>query len=128
DGASNGVPADWDGSGIAKSQRTADFPKNFPDPDNQTWADVSMSGLYNTNSSTSGASPAPSGHRLVASPDFKTWTLADIVPPPLGAKKYMPATSWHPNRRRVGIPTTFDFQTNLLNVNGLPQNSPNRRG
>jgi len=35
DGASNGVPANYDSApGVARSLRTWDFPKNFPDPDN----------------------------------------------------------------------------------------------
>ena len=38
DGASNSVPGDFPVSpGVAKGLRTYDFPKNAPDPDNQTW-------------------------------------------------------------------------------------------
>jgi Flp pilus assembly protein TadG len=37
DGASNGVPGDYDATGTAKSLRTWDFPKNANDPDSQTW-------------------------------------------------------------------------------------------
>jgi Flp pilus assembly protein TadG len=128
DGASNGVPGDWDGSGTAKSLRTYDFPKNLPDPDNQTWPNPTLGGLYPTNSATSVASPGMAKDHPVAAADFRTWTLANVVPVIPGAPTYMPPTSWHPNRRSVGIPTTFALQTNLLKVNGVAQNAPNRRG
>ena len=49
DGASNGVPADYDvAPGVARTIRTWDFPKNFPDPDSQTWNAPHIDGLYDT--------------------------------------------------------------------------------
>src|SRR5213075_2082668 len=117
DGASNGVPGNWDGSAVAKSLRTFDFPKNFPDPDNQTWNNPTIGGLYPTNSTTSAASPATS---VVVQFNDQVTTAPGY---PL-----MPATSWHTQHRSGGIPTQFPLQTNALNVNGVPQNDPTRRG
>jgi Flp pilus assembly protein TadG len=117
DGASNGVPANWDGTGVAKSLRTYDFPKNYPDPDGQTWNDPTIGGLYDTGSATSGASPSLSLHTTDWSD--KTVTLG-------GAYTYMVANTLHTHHRSSGIPTQFPLQTNALNVNGAPQNS--RRG
>jgi hypothetical protein len=115
DGASNGVPANWDGSGVAKSLRTYDFPKNFPDPDGQTWNDPTIGGLYPTSSATSSASPSVSLH-------LPAWNATTT----LAGYPFMPPTSWHTNRRSAGIPTTFPLQTAALNVNGMPQSA--RRG
>lgn len=128
DGASNGVPGDWDASGTAKALRTYDFPKNMPDPDTQTWVDPMLAGLYPTNNSNSVPAAGQNWgirHRVDAA-DFRTWTLIDggIA----GAPRYMVPQSFHPNRRSAGIPTQFPLQTNTLNVNGTPQNAANRRG
>jgi len=115
DGASNGVPGNWDGSGVAKSLRTYDFPKNFPDPDGQTWNDPTIGGLYDTASATSGASPSVSLH-------LPTWNATNT----LGGYPFMPPTSLHTHHRSGGIPTTFPLQTAAINVNGMPQSA--RRG
>ena len=115
DGASNGVPGNWDGSGVAKSLRTYDFPKNFPDPDGQTWNNPTIGGLYDTGSSTSGASPN-------VSLTVGTWNATTT----LGGYPFMVPTSWHTHHRSSGIPTSFPLQTAALNVNGMPQSS--RRG
>ncbi len=48
DGASNGVPGQYDASGLAKSLRTWDFPKSANDPDSQTWDSPHIDGLYAT--------------------------------------------------------------------------------
>ena len=49
DGASNGVPGNYEAApGVARSLRTADFPKNFPDPDSMTWNNPSLGGLSDT--------------------------------------------------------------------------------
>jgi Flp pilus assembly protein TadG len=117
DGASNGVPANWDGTGTAKSLRTYDFPKNFPDPDGQTWNDPTIGGLYDTGSSTSSASPNVS--LRVGDWRDKDTTLG-------GAQQYMVANSLHTHHRSIGIPTQFPLQTNTINVNRMPQSS--RRG
>ena len=115
DGASNGVPGNWDGSGIAKSLRTYDFPKNFPDPDSQTWNDPTLGGLYDTASATSGASPNVSVHDT-------DWRDPTTIP----TLQFMPPTSWHTHHRSAGIPSTFPLQTSALNVNRMPQSA--RRG
>jgi hypothetical protein len=121
DGASNGVPGNWDGSGIAKSLRTYDFPKNFPDPDGQTWNDPTIGGLYDIRGASSAASPNVSLH-LASYKD--TTTIPKVGTSP--AVPFMPATSWHPYGSSGGIPTTYPLQTASLNVNGMPQNV--RRG
>jgi Mg-chelatase subunit ChlD len=113
DGASNGVPGAWDASGIAKSLRTYDFPKNFPDPDGQTWNNPTIGGLYDTQSGT--ASPSVS---VVAA----NWSDTTTIP----SVQFLPPNSWHTHHRSSGIPTTFPLQTSALNVNGAPQNV--RRG
>lgn len=115
DGASNGVPGNWDGSGTAKSLRTYDFPKNFPDPDNQTWNDPTIGGLYDTQGATSSASPSVSLH-------LGDWHDTTTI----GAVPLMPATSWHTHQRSSGIPTSYPLQVATLNVNGMPQSV--RRG
>jgi hypothetical protein len=115
DGASNGVPGNWDGGAVAKSLRTFDFPKNMPDPDGQTWNNPTIGGLYNTNTGAVG----PNTSVQVAWNDWVT--TAPGYP-------LMPATSWHTQHRSGGIPTQFPLQTNALNVNGMPQNSAVRRG
>jgi Mg-chelatase subunit ChlD len=115
DGASNGVPGNWDGSGVAKAMRTYDFPKNFPDPDGQTWNDPVLAGLYGTSSATSSASPSLSVHDA----DWRDPTTVPGYP-------FMPPTSWHTNQRSAGIPTTFPLQSTTLKVNGMPQSA--RRG
>jgi Mg-chelatase subunit ChlD len=115
DGASNGVPGNWDGSGVAKSLRTYDFPKNLPDPDGQTWNDPTIGGLYDTASATSGASPNVNLH-------LTNWHDTTTI----GTLPWMPPTSWHTHHRSGGIPTTFPLQTAALNVNGMPQSA--RRG
>ena len=115
DGASNGVPANWDGTGVAKAMRTYDFPKNFPDPDGQTWNDPVLAGLYGTSSATSSASPNLSVHDA----DWRDPTTIPGYP-------FMPPNSWHTNQRSAGIPTQFPLQTTTLNVNGMPQSA--RRG
>ena len=63
DGASNSVPANYDAApGLGRALRTYDFPKNFPDPDGQTWNAPTIAGLYPTNSAASTASPGLDDH------------------------------------------------------------------
>ena len=113
DGASNGVPGNWDGTGIARSLRTWDFPKNLPDPDSQTWDAPHIDGLYDTQSGSQNPS-----YSLTPTSWSSTQTLA--------ALPWMPATTLHTHHRSSGIPTSFPLQTNALMVNGAPQNT--RRG
>jgi hypothetical protein len=114
DGASNSVPGNYTASpGTAKGLRTFDFPKNLPDPDNQTWSNPTIAGLYDTQ--TGAASPS---YSLVAPTWNSTNTLAQVP--------YLPLTSWHTHGRSAGIPTSFPLQTSTLTVNGAAQ--PTRRG
>jgi Flp pilus assembly protein TadG len=113
DGASNGVPGNWDGTGVAKSLRTYDFPKNLPDPDGQTWNNPTLGGLYDTQSG--GASPS-------VSVTVTNWSNTTTIP----SLPFMPPTTLHTHHRSAGIPTSFPLQTASLNVNGAPQST--RRG
>jgi len=114
DGASNGVPGNWDGTGTAKSLRTYDFPKNLPDPDSQTWNNPTIGGLYDT--ATGAASP-----NVSITPGI--WSDKNTTVP---GYQFMPAMTLHTHHRSPGIPTAFQLQTNALNVNGAAQNT--RRG
>lgn len=114
DGASNGVPGSWDASpGSAKTFRTWDFPKNLPDPDNQTHNQPHLDGLYDTQ--TGSQSP---GYSLTPTNWNSTQTIPQVA--------FLPLTTWHTHHRSSGIPTSFPLQTAALNVNGAPQNV--RRG
>jgi Flp pilus assembly protein TadG len=114
DGASNGVPANWDATGTAKSMRTADFPKNLPDPDGQTWNNPPIGGLFDTG--TGSASP-----NVSITPPI--WSDKNTTVP---GYQFMPPNTLHTHHRSSGIPTQFQLQTAALNVNGAPQNA--RRG
>ena len=114
DGASNGVPANYDISpGVARSLRTWDFPKSATDPDNQTWDQPHIDGLYNTQ----GGAQSPS-YTLTVSNWNSTQTIPQI---PL-----LPLATYHPNHRSGGIPSSFALQSSTLKVNGMAQNT--RRG
>jgi Flp pilus assembly protein TadG len=106
DGASNGVPANYDGT--ARSLRTWDFPKSTNDPDNQTWDNPRIDGLYDT--LTGATNPSYS----LTVPWNSTQTLAQI---PL-----LPLQTWHAHGR-AGTPTAFPMQTAALTVNGRAQSS-----
>jgi len=108
DGASNGVPGAYDASGLAKSLRTWDFPKQAVDPDSQTWDNPHIDGLYDTQSGA--ASP------------FVTVTLP-WNSPLTGAIPFLPAQTWHTHHRSPGIPTNFPLKTTALTVNGVRQDA-----
>jgi len=108
DGASNGVPGNYDGSGFAKSLRTYDFPKNAIDPDGQTWDSPEIVGLFDTQSGIQNASYS------VTVPWNSTTTLAAV---PL-----LPLATWQTHYRSAGIPTSFPLETASLTVNGVAQN------
>jgi len=118
DGASNGVPGNWDGTGIAKSERTWDFPKNANDPDNQTWDQPHIDGLYDT--ATGAQSPAYSAIFTWNSTPCHSYTVNAVNST---WPKYMPTQTLHTHHRSTGIPTSFPLQTNLLNVNGVSQST-----
>ena len=55
DGASNSLPGRYDAAPtVTKGLRTADFPKNSPDPDGMTWNNPSIAGLYDTQTGQAG--------------------------------------------------------------------------
>jgi Flp pilus assembly protein TadG len=112
DGASNGVPGNYDAApGLGRSLRSWDFPKNFPDPDSQTWDSPHIDGLYDTSSATGAASPSVS----LTVP----WNSISTVP----TVQFLPLKSWHAYHRSPGMLTSFDLQTANLTVNGAAQNS-----
>jgi Flp pilus assembly protein TadG len=113
DGASNGVPGMWDASGTAKTLRTFDFPEHPPDPDNQTWNQPQINGLFHTQ--TGAASP----FGAVAC-TYNSYTCFNPIAP------WMIQQSSHQWHRSAGIPTSFPLQTSTLSVNGTPQST--RRG
>jgi len=113
DGASNSVPGNYPAvPGVSKGLRTFDFPKNLPDPDNQTWASPMIVGMFDTDTGAQG--PAYS----VTLPWNSPATLAQVP--------FLPLTSWHTHHRSGGIPTSFPLQTAALTVNGAAQSA--RRG
>jgi hypothetical protein len=113
DGASNGVPGMHDASGVSKSLRTADFPKNLPDPDNQTHNSPSINGLYQTENGNQGPNYS------LTPPNWNSPQTHPNV-------QYLPARTFHSFHRSAGIPNQFDLQTNLLTVRGAAQSA--RRG
>jgi Flp pilus assembly protein TadG len=113
DGASNSVPGFYDSATVAKGLRTFDFPKNFPDPDNQTWDNPQITGLYDTE--TGAASPSYS--KVIA--HWNNSGAANV----LAAVPLLPLTSAHTHHRSSGIPTAFPLQSSTLTVNGSAQNS-----
>ena len=119
DGASNSVPGLYDAKpGIAYGLRTFDFPKQSPDPDNQTWNDPTIAGLFDTETG------------LVSNPSYTlkvgfwkdTTTLADLGPKDPNMR-YLPRNSFHGHRRSAGIPSSFPLQTSSLTVNGVAQST-----
>ncbi len=119
DGASNGVPGNFapaTNAGVASTLRTFDFPKNFPDPDGQTWDNPQIAGLYDTETGA---------HLKKNTPNSVTVTRWSD-PTTLSEVPYLPLASWHTHKRSAGIPTSFPLETTTLTVNGLSQKS--RRG
>jgi Flp pilus assembly protein TadG len=115
DGASNGVPAFWDGSGLAKAMRTADFPDNGADPDNQTHANPPISGMSHTE--TGAASPGWAGEARPAPYAGNNWLTSNAH----SQMATMPNRTAHTHGRSVGIPNNFPLFTNTLKVNGVNQ-------
>ena len=114
DGASNGVPARWNGSAASRSLRTWDFPDHPPDPDNQTHNSPHISGLYH--SQTGAAATPPAAFSVPY--DYRTATGHPSVP-------HMPASleSYHQFHRSAGIADHFPFLTSTLFVNGVQQST-----
>jgi Mg-chelatase subunit ChlD len=112
DGASNSVPGFYDSATVAKGLRTYDFPKNFPDPDNQTWNNPQITGLYDTESGATG----PAYSKTI--PHWNDSGPTAVLP----AVALLPLASAHTHHRSPGIPTSFPLQTSALTVNGTAQN------
>jgi len=128
DGASNGVPGNYEAApGVARALRTADFPKNFPDPDSMTWNNPSLGGLADERYGTT----TPVNFGWTPTIGTPLWTSTQTYPGNAGAGipavPWLPAKTWHTHSRSAGIPTAFDLQTSALMVNGVPQNSVTRR-
>ena len=93
DGASNGVPADYDGAGVAKTLRTWDFPKNLPDPDGQTMGRPHIDGLYDTDTGIAN----PGVRTLRRSLELASATVARTC-------RCCRSTTWHTHHRSSGHP------------------------
>jgi Flp pilus assembly protein TadG len=111
DGASNAVDGIYDGTGVSKALRTWDFPKNFPDPDGQTWDNPQIDGLYDAQSGVA----APSVSLRPA--NWQNYGVGNII----ATVPELPLTTKHTHHRSSGIPTTFPLQSSALRVNGQPQ-------
>jgi Flp pilus assembly protein TadG len=118
DGASNGVPGIYPYPPAAptptslttsKTLRTYDFPKNSPDPDNQTWNSPQIVGLFDSGSGAQN----PSHNKTVS------WNSTETI---LQIPN-LPATSFHGHHRSSGIPTTFPLMSNEITVNGYSQSA-----
>jgi len=113
DGSANGVPGLWDGSGISKSVSTSDFPQGSPDPGGITTNNPVIQGLYDSQSGNRNPSWQKNGT------NYLDGSVSSNMP-------WLPLNSYHSYHRSAGIPTSFPFQSNTLNVDGASQIS--RRG
>jgi Flp pilus assembly protein TadG len=149
DGATNGVPGNWGGTGgAARAVRTADFPWRN-DPDAQTWDCPGLSGVTSTSVLLGGtASPSvsydqahdvggginacPQSSTTPPNPSNRTWNadsltaanmqdLAKIANFP-AAYQHMPPNSWHTTHASAAMPTSFPFFSTTLKVDGTAQN------
>ena len=113
DGAANGVPGFWDGTGIAKSVRTADFRRNPLDTFGFTWDYPATSGYYDTGTGVM------SGGFSSSTPRWDSNAARTDLPT---SARLMPLMSAHTHGRSAGIPTAFPWQSTTLKVDGAPQN------
>src|ERR1700722_8867029 len=95
DGASNSVDGDY-GSGV-QSLRTYDFPKNFPDPDSQTWNTPLIVGLFDPQS---GVQDPLHSYSLAVDAIHGQESTSTIPQVPL-----LPLMTSHQHHRSPGIPT-----------------------
>jgi Flp pilus assembly protein TadG len=118
DGASNSVDGDYNGAVLAL--RTYDFPKNFPDPDSQTWNSPSIVGLFDPQSGNQNpVYPALVVNAIHGQESTATVPATATSP----AIPFLPVMTSHQHHRSGGIPTSFALQTSALTVNGSAQNS-----
>jgi Flp pilus assembly protein TadG len=122
DGSANGVPGDWDGTGISKSVSTSDFPQRSPDPDGITTNNPTIQGLYDAENGTRNPTLTKCGTNYM---DGSVDRFGNSCPPSgaLTAMSWLPLASFHSHHRSSGIPTSFPFQTNTLNVDGSSQST-----
>jgi Flp pilus assembly protein TadG len=130
DGASNGVPGNWTGSGVSTSIRTFDFPKaGNLDPDSQLHDDPHITGPYDTQSGANASATmidqpsiwnlgAPGRPVTCVSTNGSNSSIPCVTQYPV-----MPAASLHSYHRSSGIPTSFPLSSNALTVNGAPQSA-----
>jgi hypothetical protein len=111
DGASNSVDGDY-GSGV-QALRTYDFPKNFPDPDSQTWNTPLIVGLFDPQSGVQNPT-----YSLAVNGIHGSESTSTIPQVPL-----LPLMTSHQHHRSPGMPTAFPLQSSALTVNGAAQNS-----
>jgi hypothetical protein len=122
DGSANGVPGNWDGTGISKSVSTSDFPDRTPDPDNITTNTPAIQGLYDAESGNQNPTLTMCGQTYTGTAVDRVGTAC----PPSGgltAMSWLPTMSLHSHHRSSGIPTSFPFQTGSLNVDGVSQST-----
>jgi Flp pilus assembly protein TadG len=112
DGASNAVDGSY-GAGVL-ALRTYDFPKNFPDPDSQTWNFPLIVGLFDPESGVQ--NPVYPGLAVNMQHGQESTQTLPQVP-------WLPAMTQHNHHRSPGILTSFPLQTSALTVNGAAQNS-----
>jgi Flp pilus assembly protein TadG len=113
DGSANTVSGFFGGSTTARGIFTSDFPKRSPDPDNITTNNPAIQGLYDTETGTHWSS-SPSS--VTATPWTNTATTMS------GVGQYLPSVSAHTHHRSSGIPTQFPLMSNVVRVDGNPQN------
>ena len=122
DGSANGVPGNWDGTGISKSVSTSDFPHRLPDPDNITTNTPGIQGLYDAETGNQNPTLTMCGTNYTGTTVDRVGTAC----PPSGAltaMSWLPLMSLHSHHRSGGIPTSFPFQTNALTVDGAAQST-----
>jgi hypothetical protein len=117
DGASNSVPGYYDAAPtVTKGLRTYDFPKNSPDPDNQTWNNPTIAGLYDTETGQAGTTNY--------SIQVAHWNNTTVLPQ--AGAQWLPLQATISQHRSAGIQTTFPLQSPNVYVNGVRQDQ--RRG
>jgi hypothetical protein len=115
DGASNSVPGIYDAvPGSAQGLRTYDFPKQSPDPDNQTHNNPHLVGLFDTETGNAHSTKYQ---------DLTIGFWKDPTTLTVPGLQWLPLKSFHGHRRSAGIPTSFDLQTSALTVGGVPQST-----
>jgi Flp pilus assembly protein TadG len=119
DGASNSVPGIYPGNTNATGLRTYDFPKCPPDPDNQTWNNPTIGGLYDTETGT----PAPGVSTQVPNWDPNYSACAQNPANCIASVPFLPVQSFHGHHRSGGIPSAFPLQVGYLTVDGAVQST-----